>query len=79
MAIAQTNQRPAIVVIESLKRFDQYTSESSKAHLRALQELAQNSLPITADDDHDGEVQVSASEAIFAAEEGELGCWRGWR
>ena len=58
-AISQTNQRPPIVVIESMKRFRQFTSEKTASHLRDLTELAAKSKPITSDGmDSDSEVQI---------------------
>ncbi|GMI17618.1 hypothetical protein TrLO_g4439 [Triparma laevis f. longispina] len=59
-AIRQTNQRPAIIVIESLKRFREFTSEKTRSHLQDLNELAAKSRPITSDgiDNESAEVQV---------------------
>ncbi|GMI00909.1 hypothetical protein TrVE_jg7298 [Triparma verrucosa] len=59
-AIRQTNQRPAIIVIESMKRFQEFTSEKTRSHLQDLNELAAKSRPITSDgiDSDSGDVQV---------------------
>jgi len=48
-AIRQTNQRPSIIVIESMERFSSFNSTASKNHLKDLQNLAAVSNPITSD------------------------------
>ena len=59
LAIRQTNQRPAVVVIESLKRFSSFTSRASQNHVNALMKLASASTPISADGEStSSEVQV---------------------
>jgi len=59
LAIRQTNQRPAIVVIESIRRFSSFTSTASQNHVKALMNLASASTPISADGEStSSEVQV---------------------